>query len=134
MRTRISSAVMTPLPIRSSCMARLMISHSEGGPSSGEWSCLWVIALAYLGHPCGELRFGEEAMLDEHHAHGVRGALEVAELQIAIAEVLGRAPQLIEAHDLAARQRVAQRVRLLLPELHAVIGRVDRAAGLAAHV
>ena len=43
-------------------------------------------------------------------------------------------PQLIEVQDLAAREGAAQRVRLLLPELHAVIDGVDRAAGLAAHV
>src|SRR5438067_11339058 len=62
------------------------------------------------------------------------GALEIFELVIAWAEVFGGAAHLVKAHDLAAGERVAQRVRLPLPEFHAVIDRVDRAAFLAAHV
>src|SRR3954451_17003016 len=92
------------------------------------------MALSHLGDFRRELRLREEPVLEEHDAHRMRRALEVAELEIAIAEILGRAAQLIEPHDLAARPRVAQRVRLLFPELHAVIDSVDGAAGLAAHV
>src|SRR5947208_8591268 len=139
MRARICSAVMTPFSTMSSCMARLMISHSDGGPWSWErsWLCGWswlAIAVAHLRHLGFQLGLRDEPAFEQHHAHRVRRALEVTELQIALAEILGRAPQLIQPHHLAARQRVAQRVRLLLPELHAVIDGVDRAAGLAAHV
>src|SRR5882762_7603990 len=92
------------------------------------------MALSHLGHLRRELGFGDEATLDEHGAQRMGRALEVLQRVIALAEVFGRAPQLVQAHDLAAGQRVAQRVRLLLPELHAVIDGIDRAAGLPAHV
>src|SRR5438552_15704278 len=137
MRARICSAVITPFAMSSSCIARLMISYSDGGPSSCSlsWGWSWlVIAFAYLGDLRRELGFGEVAALEQHLAQRVRGALEILELVVALAEVLGGAPQLIQPQDLAAREGVAQRVRLLLPELHAVIDGVDRAAGLAAHV
>jgi len=41
MRRRSCSAVITPFASSSSCMARLMISCSDGGPSSNERSREW---------------------------------------------------------------------------------------------
>src|SRR5204862_788121 len=57
-----------------------------------------------------------------------------AQAVVAVAELLGRPTQLVEPHHLAAGERIAQRVRLLLPELHPVIDGVDRAGGFAADV
>src|SRR6185503_21345785 len=92
------------------------------------------MALAHLGDFRGELRFGEVALLDEHLTQRVRRALEIFQLVIALAEIFRRAAQLIEANDLAAGQRTAERVGMPFPELHAVIDGVDRAAFLATHV
>src|SRR5687768_3507629 len=92
------------------------------------------MALANLGDLALELRAAEEALFQEQIAHRLGGALEIVQPVIALAEVFGGAAQLIEAHQLAAGKRAAQRVRLLLPELHAVVDGVDRAGVLAAHV
>src|SRR5437870_676767 len=77
---------------------------------------------------------GKILFFDQKRAHGLGGALEILELVVALAEILGGPAQLVEANDLAAGQRAAQRIGLLFPELHAVVGGVDRPACLAAHV
>src|SRR5438105_8317671 len=45
MRRRTCSAVMTPFSSSSSCIARLMISCSEGAPSSCDSSCAWLCGI-----------------------------------------------------------------------------------------
>src|SRR5262245_18394544 len=89
-------------------------------PSAAVYA-LGVIALAHLGHLALQLGLGEKPFLEEQVAQRLGGALEIGELVIAAAELFGRAPQLVEAHHLTPDQRAAQRVCLLLPELHPVI-------------